>query len=72
VLHAVSGEHFQVPIIHHHRDMNDNFAARTPQDPPQAFVKIQLVRGQVEAGGLRLPRISFLFEVNCCRHKVSG
>ena len=44
--------------------MNDNFAARTPQHLPQSFIKIQLMRGQVEAGGLRLPGIRFLLEVH--------
>ena len=65
VLHAESGEDFQVPVVHHHRDMNNNFAARTPQNLPQSFIKIQLLCGQVEAGGLRLPGISFLLQVHC-------
>ena len=65
VLHAVSGEDFEVPVVHLHRDMNNNFAARTTQNLPQSFIKIQLMGGEVKAGGLRLPGISFLFEVHC-------
>ena len=73
VLHPESGEHLQVPIVHLHRDMNDDLAARTPQHLPQAFIKIQLLRGQVETRSLRLPGISFLFQVQSRRcHKVSA
>ena len=49
--------------------MHDDLAAWTPQNPPQARVKIQLARGEVEAGGLRLPGISFLLEFQSGRHK---
>src|ERR1019366_2711624 len=38
--------------------------ARAAQDLPQSFIKIQLMGGEVKAGGLRLPRIRFLFEVD--------
>jgi hypothetical protein len=40
--------------------MHNNFAAGTAQDFPHSRIKIQLFRGQVEAGRLRLPGISFL------------
>jgi hypothetical protein len=44
--------------------MNDNFATWAAQDLPQSFIKIQLMGGEVKAGGLRLPGIRFLFEVD--------
>lgn len=36
----------------------------------KTFIKIQFLRSQVEAGGLRLPGISFLYKVHSL-HKVS-
>jgi hypothetical protein len=72
VLHAESSENLEVPIIHRHRDVHNDFAAGAAQHLPQALVEIQLMRRQIEAGGLRLPRISFLFQIHCSsRHKVS-
>jgi hypothetical protein len=50
--------------------MNYNFAARTLEHLPKSFIKIQLLRSQIEAGGLRLPGISFLYKVHSL-HKVS-
>ena len=38
------------------RNMHDNFAARTLAELPQAFIKIQFLRSQIEVG-LRFPRI---------------
>jgi hypothetical protein len=70
VLHPVSREHFQVTVVHLHRDMHRDLAPGTAQHLPQTFIQIQLVRGQVEARRLRLPRISFLFQINSL-HKVS-
>ena len=49
MLHAEAGEDFQVAVVHLHRDMNREFAVGIAQDPPQAFVKIEFLRGQIEA-----------------------
>jgi hypothetical protein len=41
--------------------MNNDFAIGLAENLPQALVEFQFVGGKVKAGGLRLPRISFLF-----------
>ena len=47
-----------------HRNVNDDFAARTAQNLPQPFIEIQFLRGQIKAGRLRLPGISFLLKIH--------
>jgi hypothetical protein len=60
MLHAKSGEDFQVPVVHLHRNVQDDFARGVAQDFPQAFIQIELMGGQIKSGRLRFPRISFL------------
>src|SRR5437764_4511907 len=60
VLHTESGENFQLAIVHHDRNVNDDFASGITQNLHNAFVQVELVRGQIETRRLRLPRIGFL------------
>ncbi len=63
MLHPESGEHFQMPVVHLHRDVDRDFAVGIAQHPPQAFIQVELLCGQVKARALRLPRIGFLIHV---------
>jgi hypothetical protein len=49
--------------------MHDDFAAGFAQYLPQAFVQLELLRGQVRSGNLCFPRIDF-FGISGF-HKVS-
>ena len=71
VLHTVAGEDFQSAAVHHHRDVDDDFAVGLLQHAPQAFIEIEFAGGDVKARGLLFPGIGFL-RVHCrgC-HKVS-
>ncbi len=40
VLHPISGEHFQLPVVHVDRDVNDDLAIRLLQNAPQALVEV--------------------------------
>ena len=71
VLHAVAGEDFELPVVHHDRDVDDDFAVGLLQHAPQARIEIELFGGDVEARGLCFPRIFFLFERQCGFHKNS-
>ena len=62
VLHAVAGEDFDAAVVHHDRDVDDQFAGGLAQHLPHAFVEVQLVRGEVEAGFLGEPGVGFLFK----------
>ena len=42
---AVPREHFQLPVIHSHRDVQSNFLARPLQEPVQPLFEAQLARG---------------------------
>ena len=63
VLHAEAGENFEMAVIHLHRDVTDDLAVGIAQNAPQAFVKIQLLGGQIEAGALRFPRVGFFIHM---------
>ena len=71
VLHAIAGEDFELTVVHHYRDVDDDFAVGLLQHTPQAFVEIELVGGDVEPRRLLFPGIRFL-RMHCrgC-HKVS-
>ena len=62
VLHPVAGEHFELSVVHHDRDVDDDFAIGLLQHAPQAGIELQLFGGDVEARGLCFPGIFFLFE----------
>ena len=69
VLHAESGEDFEVAVIHLHGDVDREFAVGIAQHAPQAFIQIELLGGQIEAGALRLPRIGFFVHVGRCGNR---
>ncbi len=49
VLHAESGEDFEMTVVHGNRDVHDDFAVGILQDLPESFVEVQLLGGQVKA-----------------------
>ena len=49
-------------VVHGDGDVDDDFAVRLLQYAPQAFIELQLFGSLIEAGGLLLPGIFFLFQ----------
>jgi hypothetical protein len=70
MLNTKSGEDFELSVVHRDWDVNNQFAIGVTKDLPKAFIEVQLLRGEVEARGLRLPGIDLLLERNG-RHKIS-
>ncbi len=62
VLHPVAGEHFQLSIVHGNRNVDNDLAVGLLQNPPQAFIELQLFGCQVEARSLLFPGITFLLK----------
>jgi hypothetical protein len=60
MLHAISLEHLQAPIVQQHRNVHDNFARRRTQHLLHALVQTQPTGGLVEAGFGRQARIEFV------------
>ena len=48
VLDAVAGEDLDAAVVHLHREVDRQLAARFAQDPPQARIEVQAIGGQVE------------------------
>src|SRR5204863_9577813 len=64
MLHPEAGKNFDLSVVHRNRDMNDELTAGIAQDLHQAFVKVKLLRGYIEARRLGLPGINLLLEGN--------
>ena len=71
VLHPVAGEHFQLPIVHGDRDVDDDLAVGVLENAPQALIEFQFFGRQVEARSLLFPRITFLLKSLWCGLKIS-
>src|SRR5579864_2476954 len=69
MLHAKPGEHFEMPIIHLHGNVYRNFSIGIAQHAPQSFIEIELLRRQIEARALRLPRIGFFIHARGSSHR---
>ena len=48
VLDAVAGEDLDAAVIHLHREVDDELAARLAQDLAQSRIEIEALRGQIE------------------------
>src|SRR5919108_5732385 len=70
MLHSKAGEHLQAAIIHRNWNVEDEFPIRVSQHLPQPFVQVKFLSCEIEAGGLRLPGINFLFQRNSL-HRIS-
>ncbi len=64
VLHPEAGEDFEMAVVHHDRNVQDDLPGGIPQDLHQSLVQVQLLGSKVETGGLCLPRVDFLLEGN--------
>src|SRR6185312_6365663 len=64
VLHPETGEDFEPAIVHHDWNVQDDLPGGVAEDLHYPFIQVQLMRGKVETGGLRLPGIDFLFQGN--------
>jgi hypothetical protein len=72
VLDAITGKELHAPVVHQHRDVNDDLAARLTQDLPEAFVKIEFGGSVFKACCLCFPGVCFLhFLFKCCSHGIS-
>ena len=65
VLHAEAGEDLEGAVVHGNRDVKDDFAVGIAQDLPEAFIEVELLGGDVETRGLRLPGL-----FSCSRETV--
>src|SRR5208283_5389898 len=65
VLHAVTGEHLQLSVVHVYRNVNDDLAVGLAKNAPETIIEFELLGCQVKAGSLLFPRIAFLFERMC-------
>jgi hypothetical protein len=68
VLNAKAGEHLNTTIVHGHGKMHYDFAGRSPEQLPQAFIEIQLACREIEPRALSFPGIDLLVQSHglCC------
>src|SRR5256885_1214219 len=59
VLHPEASERFQTSVVELNRDVDDDLAAGLAENLPQSVIELELLRGQIGASDLRLPRIHF-------------
>src|SRR6185437_6795857 len=71
VLHAKAGEDLDPAIVHVDGKVDNNLPRGLAEDLPEPFVKIEFAGGEVEARGLRFPRINLLLKRDGC-HNVSA
>ena len=69
MLDAISGEDFEMAVIHLDGNVDGEFAVGIAENAPQAVVEIEFLGREVKARALRIPGIGFFIDVRRGTHR---